>query len=122
MAKQIILYNLREDVKEEDFVKWVHEFKGPFISGLSSVRNYTLLRTKTALKSEEGPPGPIDPPYRIVGIVDVTRLKDYEKDQGTKAYKEDFMPQFSKWIQNILILQAEEFYHSEADYSKQRIV
>jgi hypothetical protein len=122
MAKQITFYNLREDVKEEDFVKWVHEFKGPFISGLSSVRNYTVSKTKIALKSEEGSPEPVNPPYRIVGIVDVTRLKDYERDQQIKVYKEDFMPQFSKWIQDILILQVEEFYHSEADYSEHRIV
>ena len=122
MARQIVLYNLREDVKEEDFIKWVHEFKGPFISGLSSVRSYTVSKIKAALKSEEGSPGPVNPPYRIVGIVDVSRLKDYERDQQTTAYKEDFMPQFSKWIQDILILQAEEFYHSEADYSKHRIV
>jgi len=30
MAKEIILYNLRDDVKEEDYVKWCKEYKGPF--------------------------------------------------------------------------------------------
>jgi hypothetical protein len=29
MPKQMILYNLREDVKDEDYIKWCHEFKGP---------------------------------------------------------------------------------------------
>jgi hypothetical protein len=122
MAKQFILYNLKDDMREEDFVKWVHEFNGPLISGLSSVKSYSLLKTKSALESEEGPPRPIDPPYRIVGVMDVTRIEDYKKDQQTKAYKEDFMPKFSKWVKNVLIIGAEEFYHSEIDYSDQRIV
>jgi hypothetical protein len=122
MAKQFILYNLKDDVKEQDFIKWVHEFGGPLISGLSSVKSYALLKTKFALKSEQGPPESTSPPYRIIGVVDLTRLEDFKKDQETKAYKEEFMPQFNKWIKNILILQVEEFYHSEIDYSDQRIV
>ena len=39
MAKQFILYNLKDDVNEGDFEKWVNEFKGPLISGLSAVKN-----------------------------------------------------------------------------------
>ena len=26
MPKQIILYNLRDDVKEEDYIKWANDF------------------------------------------------------------------------------------------------
>ena len=48
MPKLLIMYNLKDDLKEEDFVKWVHEFKGPFISGLSAVKSYTLTRVQNA--------------------------------------------------------------------------
>jgi len=44
MPKQIILYNLRDDVKDEDYIKWAHEFKGPLLIGLNSVKSYTLLK------------------------------------------------------------------------------
>ena len=70
MPKFLIMYNLKDDLKEEDFVLWVHEFKGPFISGLSAVKSYTLTKAVGAIKAEGGPPGPADPPYTMIGIVD----------------------------------------------------
>jgi hypothetical protein len=110
MAKQFVLYNLKDDRNEEDFEKWVNEFKGPLISGLSSVKNYTLTKVGGAVKAEGGPPGPADSPYRFVGIVDVTSLEDYAKDQETPIYKEEFMPKFMQWIKNVMILRAEEIF------------
>ena len=56
MPKMIIMYNLKDDLKEEDFVKWVHEYKGPFISDLPSVKSYILSKTEIALESTGGPP------------------------------------------------------------------
>jgi len=95
MAKQFILYNLKDDVKEEDFEKWVNEFKGPLIAGLSAVNRYALTKVGGALKAEGGPPGPAETPYKFVGVVDLTSFEDYAKDQETPAYKEEFMPQFA---------------------------
>jgi len=110
MAKLFILYNLKDDVNEEDFDKWVNEFKGPLISGLSAVNNYTLTKVGGAMKAEGGPPGPVESPYRFVGIVDVTSFEDYAKDQETPAYKEEFMPKFMQWVKSVLILRAEELF------------
>ena len=110
MPKLFIMYNLKDDLKEEDFVKWVHEFKGPFISGLSAVKSYTLTRVQSAIKSEGGPPGPTDPPYHLVGIVDITGFEDYAKDQETPGYKNDFTPKFNSWVKNTMILKANEIF------------
>jgi len=110
MAKQFILYNLKDDVNEEDFEKWVNEYKGPLISGLSAVKNYTLTKVGGAIKAEGGPPGPTDSPYRFVGVVDLTSFEDYAKDQETSVYKEEFMPQFMQRIKNVIILRAEEIF------------
>ena len=110
MAKQFILYNLKDDVSEEDFEKWVNEFKGPLISGLSAVKNYTLTKVGGAIKAEGGPPGPADSPYKLVGVVDLTSFEDYTKDQETPVYKEEFMPQFMQRIKNVIILRAEEIF------------
>jgi hypothetical protein len=110
MAKLFILYNLKDDVSEEDFEKWANDFKGPLISGLSAVKSYTLTKVGVARKVEGGPPGPIESPYRFVGIVDVTSFEDYAKDQATPAYKEDFMPKFMQWVPSFMILRAEEIY------------
>jgi hypothetical protein len=110
MAKQFILYNLKDDVTEEDFEKWVNEFKGPLISGLSAVKNYTLTKVGGAVKAEGGPPGPVESPYKFVGVVDITSFEDFAKDQETPAYKEEFMPQFMQRIKNVIILRAEEIF------------
>ena len=110
MAKQFVLYNLKDDVNEEDFEKWVNEFKGPLISGLNAVKSYTLTKVGGAIKAECGPPGPVDSPYRFVGVVDLTSLEDYARDQETPVYKEEFMPQFMQRIKNVIILRAEEIF------------
>ena len=106
----IILYNLKDDLKEEDFFKWVHEFKGPFIAGLSAVKSYTLTKTEAALESAGGPLEPAEIPYNIVGIVDVTSIEAYAKDQETPAYKDDFTPQMAKWVKNMTYLKATEIF------------
>ncbi|MBW1799121.1 MAG: hypothetical protein JRJ85_00185 [Deltaproteobacteria bacterium] len=110
MPKIFIMYNLKDELKEEDFVKWVHEFKGPFISGLSAVKSYTLTRVQDAVKSEGGPRGPAEPPYRLIGIVDVTSFEDYAKDQETRPFKEDFSPKMNSWVKNIMVLRAGEIF------------
>ena len=40
MAKEIILYNLRDDVTEEDYVKWCESYKGPLLLGLSGSKSW----------------------------------------------------------------------------------
>jgi hypothetical protein len=115
MAKQFILYNLKDDVNEEDFVKFVNEFKGPFISGLPSVKRYTITSVKGAMQAKGGPPGPIETPYKLAAIVDLTSLKAYGKDAESQAYKEEFMPRFAKYVNEFLILRAEELYDNTSD-------
>jgi hypothetical protein len=110
MAKQFILYNLKDEVSEEEFEKWVNDYKGPLISRLSAVKNYTLTKVGGALMTETGPPGPVETPYKFVGIVDLTSFEDYAKDQQTPTYKEEFMPQFLQRVKNVLILKAKEIF------------
>ena len=115
MAKQFILYNLKDDVTEEDFIKFVNEYKGPFVTGLSAVKRYTLTTVKRAMQAKGGPPGPVEPPYKIAAVVDLTSLEEYAKDQQSQAYQEEFLPKFAKYAQDVLILQADEFYDKESD-------
>ena len=58
MAKEIILYNLRDDVKEEDYIKWCESFKGPLLLDLSASRSFTLVRMMGGMtgNGQEGTP------------------------------------------------------------------
>ena len=119
MPKQIILYNLRDDVNEEDYIKWCEEYKGPLLLRLSSPKNYTLLRMLGGKKGD-GQKG-IAPeetkcPYRFIGIMEVTSVEDWKKDMDTKAYKEDFSPQWiSKWVGDFYVLSGDEVYYGESE-------
>ena len=115
MAKQFVLYNLKDGVSEEDFMKFVNEFKGPFTVGLSAVKRYTITRVKGALEAKGGPPGPVETPYQIVAVLDLTSVEDYGKDAESKAYKEEFLPRFAEYANEFLILMADELYDKTSD-------
>jgi len=67
------------------------------------------------MQAKGGPPGPVEPPYRIAAAVDLTSLEDYAKDQKSQAYQEEFLPRFAQYANDVLILQADEFYDKESD-------
>ena len=120
MPKQLILYNLRDDVKEEDYIKQCEEYKGPLLLGLNSGKSFTLLRILGGVKGDGQKgvaPEETKTPYQFIGIMDVTSLDDWKKEcEGSKAYSEEFRPQwFSKWAGDFYILGGQEAYYDESD-------
>jgi hypothetical protein len=117
MAKEIILYNLRADVKEEDYVKWCASYKGPLLLSLPGAKSFTLVKMRGGIagNGHRGtPPGPAATPYKYIGIMDVTGLEEWGKAHETKAFKEEFFPQwFSKWVADFYVLGGVEVYHGE---------
>ncbi|MGD8387244.1 MAG: hypothetical protein PVG49_08875 [Desulfobacteraceae bacterium] len=119
MAKEIILYNLRDDVNEEDYVKWCETYKGPLLLGLKGGKSFTLLKMMGGItgNGQEGKtPEPTAPPYRFIGIMDVTSLEDWQEAHEGKAFKEEFFPQwFSKWVAGFYVLGGVEAYYGSND-------
>ncbi len=117
MAKEIILYNLRADVTEEDYEKWCASYKGPLLLSLPGAKSFTLVRMMGGItgNGKEGtPPGPTSTPYKYIGIMDVTSMDEWGKAHETKKFKEEFFPQwFSKWIADFYVLGGVEAYHGE---------
>ncbi|UCD21872.1 MAG: hypothetical protein JSW22_07575 [Chloroflexota bacterium] len=116
MAKEIILYNLRGDVKEKDYVKWCEDYKGPLLTGLPGSKSFTLLKTMGGVQGngqKGSPPSPTKSPFNYVGILDTTSLDEWGKSRETKAFK-DFLSQWlSKWVADFYILGGIELYHRE---------
>jgi hypothetical protein len=117
MPKQIILYNLRDDVSEEDYVEWCNEFKGPTIMGLPSTRSLTLMRMSTGKKGNGKlavTPEDAEPPFRFIGVLDIRDRGDYLKDMASKAYQEDFFPQwFNNWVADFYAVPGDEVFDSQ---------
>ena len=78
MAREIILYNLKDSVTDEEYKKYCEEEKGPFISGLPSCKRFTLAKIVASKKGEI--------PYKYVGIVEVISSSDWQKDASTEEF------------------------------------
>jgi hypothetical protein len=102
MAKRLILYNLKENVTDEQFKEYVQTDKGPLISSLPSVKKYELVRITGATAEKI--------PYRYVGIVHVTSIEEFnEKAAKTEKYQ-GFLQKFGPMVSDMLMLSGEEIY------------
>jgi hypothetical protein len=52
MAKEIILYNLAENVTDEEYKDYVISEKGPLLDSLPSVKKFELVRITGAVTGE----------------------------------------------------------------------
>jgi hypothetical protein len=102
MVEQIILYNLADNVTDEEYNNYVINEKGSLIESLPTVTKYELFKIR---KSETG-----ELPYKYVGIVHLTSLEEFnEKD----ASSEKFQGFLKKWVpmtSGFHILDAEKVY------------
>jgi hypothetical protein len=119
MAKQIILYNLKDSVTEEDYVKWCESFKGPFLLGLDGAKSFTLVKMMGGMKGD-GQKGiaPVQtaPPYKYIGIFDLSSLEDMARAREKKQFAEEFFSQwFSNWVADFFTLGGVEIYHGQND-------
>jgi hypothetical protein len=118
MAKEIILYNLRDDVKEEDYVQWCEDYKGPLLIGLPGSKSFTLLKMMGGVQGngqKGSPPSPTKSPFNYIGILDTTSPEEWEKSRESEAFKEFFSQWFSKWAADFYVLGGIELYHGESD-------
>lgn len=102
MAKRIILYNLADNITEDEFKEYVLKEKGPLIESLPSVKKYELVKIENAAGK--------DIPYKYVGIVNLTGLEDYEKKDVLTEEYQSFLKNFVPKIKDLLVLNGEEIY------------
>ena len=119
MAKQIIFYNLKDSVTDQDYAEWCNSFKGPLLLKLSSVKQFTLVQMLGGIKGNGATgmvPEETPPPYKYVGILDCTDLETLKKDSESKAFKEEFFPQwFANWVGDFYVLAGMEVFDGTSD-------
>ena len=69
MAKEIILYNLADNVTDEQYQDFVKKVKGPLLESLPSVKKFELVKITGAETGEI--------PYNYVGIVHIDSLDEF---------------------------------------------
>ncbi len=101
MAKEIILYNLKDSVSDAEYLQYCEEKKGPLIKCLPSCIDFTLVRITGSQKG--------DSPYAYVGIVDVTSIEDWKRDAASKTFQ-DFLKEWIPMVKDFHILMGNEIY------------
>jgi hypothetical protein len=116
MANEIILYNLRDDVKEEDYVRWCEYYKGPLLLALPGSKSFTLSKMTGGVKGDGqkgSPPGQTRPPFSYIGILDLASFEEWAEAKDSEAFKEFLSQWLSKWVADFYILGGVELYHGE---------
>jgi len=102
MAKQIILYNLAENVTDEEYKDYVVNEKGPLLESLPSIKKFEMVKITGSATGEI--------PYKYVGIAHLTSLNDfYQKDAPSQKFQ-DFMAKWKTKVSNFHVLFGEEIY------------
>jgi hypothetical protein len=102
MAKEIILYNLADNVTDDQYKDFVSKVKGPLLGSLPSVEKFELVKITG---SETG-----EVPYRYIGIVHVNSLDEYRQKGKTTQKFQDLMAKLQPMLKVTHILYGEEIY------------
>jgi hypothetical protein len=105
MPKEVILYNLADNVTDEQYAEYVNEEKGPFLVQLPAAKSFTLVRIIDSMKGKI--------PYNYVGVLDYTSMEEWEKDISSEAFGK-FMQTWSQKVSpDFHVLQGVEVYYGE---------
>lgn len=102
MAKRIILYNLADNVTDEEFKEYVTTDKGPLIDSLPSVKKYENVKITGASS------GSI--PYKYCGIVHIDSVEEFDQKAATTPEYQAFLKKFGPMAKDMLMLSGEEIY------------
>jgi hypothetical protein len=102
MAKEIILYNLKPEVTDEEYKDYVVNEKGPLLDSLPSAKKFEMVKITGSAKG--------DIPYKYVGILHLSSLEDfYQKDAKSPKFQE-FLAKWQTKVADFHILFGEEIY------------
>jgi hypothetical protein len=102
LAKEIILYNLKESVTDEEYADYVKNEKGPLLESLSSAKKFELVKITGSATGKI--------PYRYVGILHLKSLEDfYQKDAPSPKFQA-FLEKWQEKVAEFHILSGEEIY------------
>ena len=102
MAKRIILYNLADNVTDEEFKEYVTTDKGPLINGLPGVEKYELVKISGSMTGET--------PYKYAGIIHLSSVEEFDQKATQMPEYQQFLQKFMPMAKDMLMLTGEEIY------------
>lgn len=102
MAKEIILYNLKDDVTDEEYKDYAKSEKGPLLESLSAAKKFELVRITGAATGKI--------PFKYVGILHLTSLDDFYQEDAPSLKFQEFLEKWQTKVADFHILSGEEIY------------
>lgn len=102
MAKEIILYNLAPHVSDNEYEAYVESEKGPLMDSLKSVVKFELVRIAGTVSGEI--------PYRYVGIMHLTSLDDFYKNDASSERFKAFLAKWKTMVSDYHIVFGDEIH------------
>jgi len=102
MAKEIILYNLAENVTDEEYKDYVINEKGPLLESLSSVKKFEMVKITGSASGEI--------PFKYIGIMHLTSLEEFSQKDAPSQKFQDFLKKWQPMTSGAYILSGEELY------------
>ena len=102
MAKEIILYNLADNVTDEQYKDFVTSEKGPLLESLSSAKKFELVKIMGAAAG--------DIPYKYIGILHLNSLDEFRQKDAPSQKFQDFLAKWMPMVKDVHILFGEEIY------------
>jgi hypothetical protein len=102
MAKEIILYNLADNVTDEEYQDFVTNEKGPLLESLPSVKKFELVRITGAATGEI--------PYKYIGIMHLNSLEEFHQKATPSPKFQEFLRKWQPMTSGFHILSGEEIY------------
>ena len=102
IAKEIILYNLAENVTDEEYKDYVINEKGPLLESLPSIKKFEMVKITGSATGEI--------PYKYVGIAHLTSLDEFRQKDAPSQKFQDFLAKWKTKVANFHILFGEEIY------------
>jgi len=102
MAKRFILYNLADNMTDEQFKEYVTSEKGPLCSHLPGVKKYELVKITGAM----GGPSP----YKYVGILHLNSVEEFDQNAPKMPEYQAFLKKFGPMAKDMIMLTGEEIY------------
>jgi hypothetical protein len=102
MAKEIVLYNLADNVTDEEYKDYVVNEKGPLFDSFSTVTKFELVKILGSASGEI--------PYKYVGIIHLTSLEEFNQKDAPSQKFQDFLKKWQPMTKGFHILAGEEIY------------
>jgi hypothetical protein len=102
MAKEVILYNLADNVTDEQYKDFVTKEKGPLLDSLSSAKKFELVKITGSATGEV--------PFKYVGILHLNSLDEFRQKDAPSQKFQDFLKKWMPMVKDAHILSGEEIY------------